>query len=44
MENWQVIAVVEIKNLRRPRKKITVEYFALFIENVLGSRLRSITL
>ena len=28
MENWQVVAVVEIANLQRPRKKITVEYLA----------------
>ena len=25
---WQVVAVVEIANLQRPRKKITVEYLA----------------
>ena len=36
-------AVVEIANLQRPRKKITVEYFAWFMENILGSRLRGIT-
>ena len=40
MENWQVIAVVEIANLQRPRKKITVEYLAWFMENILGSLLR----
>ena len=43
MENWQVVAVVEIENLQRPRKKITVEYLAWFMENILGSQLRSIT-
>ena len=42
MENWQVFAVVEIENLQRPRKKITVEYLAWFKENILGSRLRGI--
>ena len=40
MENWQVVAVVEIANLQRPRKKITVEYLAWFMENILGSPLR----
>ena len=40
---WQVVAVVEIANLQRPRKKITVEYLAWFMENILGSRLRGIT-
>ena len=43
MENWQVVAVVENANLQIPRKKITVEYLAWFMENILGSRLRSIT-
>ena len=43
MKNWQVVAVVEIANLQRPRKKITVEYLAWFMENILGSRLRGIT-
>ena len=43
MENWQVVAVVEIANFQRPRKKITVEYLAWFMENIQGSRLRSIT-
>ena len=43
MENWQVVAVVEIANSQRPRKKITVEYLAWFMENILGSRLRGIT-
>ena len=43
MENWQVVAVVEIANLQRPRKKISVEYLARFMENILGSRLRGIT-
>ena len=38
-----MVAVVEIANLQRPRKKITVEYLAWFMENILGSRLRSIT-
>ena len=42
MENWQVVAVVEIANLQRLRKKIAVEYLAWFVENILGSRLRSI--
>ena len=32
MENWQVVAVVEIANLQRPRKKITEEYLAWFID------------
>ena len=39
MKNWQVVAVVEIANLQRPRRKITVEYLAWFIESVLGSQL-----
>ena len=43
MENWQVVAVVEIANLQRPHKKITVEYLAWFMENILGSRLHGIT-
>ena len=43
MENWQMVAVVEIGNLQRPHKKITVEYLAWFMENILGSRLRSST-
>ena len=43
MENWQVVAVVEIANLQRPCKKIIVEYLAWFIENILGSQLRGIT-
>ena len=43
MENWQMVAVVEIANLQRPRKKITVEYLAWFIKNILGSRLHGIT-
>ena len=43
MENWQVVSVVEIANLQRPRKKIIVEYLAWFMENILGSRLRGIT-
>ena len=43
MENWQVVAVVEIAYLQRPRKKLTVEYLAWFMENILGSRLRGIT-
>ena len=43
MENWQVVAVVENANLQIPRKKITVEYLAWFMENILGGRLRSIT-
>ena len=38
-----MVAVVEIANLQRPRKKITVEYLAWFMENILGSRLRGIT-
>ena len=44
MENWQVVAVAEIANLQRPRKKVTVEYLAWFMENILGSQLRDITL
>ena len=36
MEDWQVVAAVEIPNQHRPRKKITVEYLAWFIENILG--------
>ena len=39
MENWQVVAVIEIVNLQRPRKKITVEYLAWFMENILSSPL-----
>ena len=35
-----MFAVVEIANLQRPRKKITVEYLAWFMENILGSPLR----
>ena len=38
-----MVAVVEIANLQRPREKITVEYLAWFIENILGSQLRGIT-
>ena len=38
-----MVAVVEIANLQRPRKKITVQYLAWFMENILGSRLRAIT-
>ena len=38
-----MIAVIEIANLQRPRKKITVEYLARFMENILGSWLRGIT-
>ena len=38
-----MVAVVEIANMQRPRKKITVEYLAWFMENILGSRLHSIT-
>ena len=40
MENWHVVAVVEIANLQRPRKKISVEYLAWFMANILGSPLR----
>ena len=43
MENWQVVMVVEIVNLQRPRKKITVEYLAWFMENILGHWLCGIT-
>ena len=43
MENLQLVAVVEIANLQRPRKKMTVEYLAWFMENILNSRLRGIT-
>ena len=43
MESWQVVAVVKTANLQRPRKNITVEYLAWFMENILGSRLRGIT-
>ena len=42
-ENWQVVAVVKIANLQRTSEKITVEYLAWFIRNILGSWLRSIT-
>ena len=38
-----MVAVVEIANLQRPRKKITVEYLTWFIKNIVGSRLRGIT-
>ena len=38
-----MVAVVEIANLQRPRKNVTVEYLAWFMENILGSRLRVIT-
>ena len=38
-----MVAVVEIANLQRTRKKITVEYLAWFMENILGSQLRGIT-
>ena len=43
MENWQETVVVEIANLQRTRKKITVEYLAWFMENILGSWLCGIT-
>ena len=43
MENWQVIAVDEIANLQKILKKITVEYLAWFMENILGSRLCGVT-
>ena len=43
MENRQVVSVVEIANLQRPHEKITVEYLAWFMENILGSRLCGIT-
>ena len=38
-----MVAVVEIANLQRPRKKITVERLAWLMENILGSRLCGIT-
>ena len=38
-----MVAVVEIANLQRPCKKVTVEYLAWFMENILGTRLRGIT-
>ena len=38
-----MVAVVEIANLQRPRKKITVKYLAWFMKNILGSRLRGVT-
>ena len=38
-----MVAVVEMANLQKTRKKITVEYLAWFMENILGSRLRGIT-
>ena len=37
-----MFAVVKIANLQRPCKKITVEYLAWFMENILGSRLHGI--
>ena len=43
MENWQVVAVVNCKLAKTTYKKITVEYLAWFMENILGSRLRGIT-
>ena len=38
-----MVAVLEIANLQRPCKNITVEYLAWFMENILGSWLRGIT-
>ena len=43
MENWQVVEVIETANLQRPRKKITVEYLACFMENIPGNWLRGVT-
>ena len=33
-----MVAVIENANLQRPQKKITVEYLAWFIKNILGNR------
>ena len=38
-----MVAAIENANLQRPHKKITVEYLAWDMENVLGSRLHSMT-
>ena len=43
MENWQVVAVDEIANLQKTLKKITVEYLAWFMKNILGSQLCGVT-
>ena len=38
-----MVTVVEIANLQRPRNENNVEYLAWFMENILDSRLRGIT-